>query len=140
MKESAQIALSYARTLSEEYGLEDGYFENHDIHLHIPEGAVPKDGPSAGITMTTAIASVLSKNPVKANLAMTGEVTLTGRVLKIGGLKEKLLAAGMAGITNVLVPEKNKPDVEEISVEITKGLNITYVSSMDQVLEAALMK
>lgn len=140
MKESAQIALSYARTLSEEYGLEDGYFENHDIHLHIPEGAVPKDGPSAGITMTTAIASVLSGKPVKANLAMTGEVTLTGRVLKIGGLKEKLLAAGMAGITNVLVPEKNKPDVEEISVEITKGLNITYVSSMDQVLEAALMK
>ena len=140
MKESAQIALSYARTLSDEYGLEDGYFENHDIHLHIPEGAVPKDGPSAGITMTTAIASVLSGKPVKANLAMTGEVTLTGRVLMIGGLKEKLLAAGMAGITNVLVPEKNKPDVDEMSAEITKGLNITYVSSMDQVLEAALMK
>ena len=140
MKESAQIALSYARTLSDEYGLEDGYFETHDIHLHIPEGAVPKDGPSAGITMTTAIASVLSKKPVKANLAMTGEVTLTGRVLMIGGLKEKLLAAGMAGITNVLVPEKNKPDVDEMSAEITKGLNITYVSSMDQVLEAALMK
>ncbi|MBQ6875979.1 MAG: endopeptidase La [Lachnospiraceae bacterium] len=140
MKESAQIALSYARTLSDEYGLEDGYFETHDIHLHIPEGAVPKDGPSAGITMTTAIASVLSGKPVKANLAMTGEVTLTGRVLMIGGLKEKLLAAGMAGITNVLVPEKNKPDVDEMSAEITKGLNITYVSSMDQVLEAALMK
>jgi len=140
MKESAQIALSYARTLSDEYGLEDGYFETHDIHLHIPEGAVPKDGPSAGITMTTAIASVLSKKPVRANLAMTGEVTLTGRVLMIGGLKEKLLAAGMAGITNVLVPEKNKPDVDEMSAEITKGLNITYVSSMDQVLEAALMK
>lgn len=140
MKESAQIALSYARTLSDEYGLEDGYFETHDIHLHIPEGAVPKDGPSAGITMTTAIASVLSGKPVKANLAMTGEVTLTGRVLMIGGLKEKLLAAGMAGITNVLVPEKNRPDVDEMSAEITKGLNITYVSSMDQVLEAALMK
>ena len=140
MKESAQIALSYARTLSDEYGLEDGYFETHDIHLHIPEGAVPKDGPSAGITMTTAIASVLSGKPVRANLAMTGEVTLTGRVLMIGGLKEKLLAAGMAGITNVLVPEKNKPDVDEMSAEITKGLNITYVSSMDQVLEAALMK
>ena len=140
MKESAQIALSYARTLSDEYGLEDGYFETHDIHLHIPEGAVPKDGPSAGITMTTAIASVLSGKPVMANLAMTGEVTLTGRVLMIGGLKEKLLAAGMAGITNVLVPEKNKPDVDEMSAEITKGLNITYVSSMDQVLEAALMK
>jgi len=140
MKESAQIALSYARTLSDEYGLEDGYFETHDIHLHIPEGAVPKDGPSAGITMTTAIASVLSKKPVRANLAMTGEVTLTGRVLMIGGLKEKLLAAGMAGITNVLVPEKNKPDVDEMSAEITKGLNITYVSSMDQVLEVALMK
>ena len=138
MKESAQIALSYARTLSDEYGLEEGYFETHDIHLHIPEGAVPKDGPSAGITMTTAIASVLSKKPVKANLAMTGEVTLTGRVLMIGGLKEKLLAAGMAGITNVLVPEKNKPDVDEISAEITKGLNITYVSSMDQVIDAIM--
>lgn len=138
MKESAQIALSYARTLSDEYGLEEDYFDKHDIHLHIPEGAVPKDGPSAGITMTTAIASALSKKPVKANLAMTGEVTLTGRVLMIGGLKEKLLAAGMAGITNVLVPEKNKPDVEEMSAEIVKGLNITYVSSMDQVLDAAL--
>lgn len=140
MKESAQIALSYARTLSEEYSLEDGYFDQHDIHLHIPEGAVPKDGPSAGITMTTAIASALSQKPVKANLAMTGEVTLTGRVLRIGGLKEKLLAAGMAGITNVLVPEKNKPDVDEMSAEITKGLNITYVSNMDQVLDAALVK
>jgi len=140
MKESAQIALSYARSLSEEYGLEDGYFDRHDIHLHIPEGAVPKDGPSAGITMTTAIASALSQKPVKANLAMTGEVTLTGRVLMIGGLKEKLLAAGMAGITNILVPEKNKPDVDEMSAEIIKGLNITYVGNMDQVLEAALVK
>ncbi len=140
MKESAQIALSYARTLSAEYGLSEEYFDQHDIHLHIPEGAVPKDGPSAGITMTTAIASALSQKPVKANLAMTGEVTLTGRVLMIGGLKEKLLAAGMAGITNVLVPEKNKPDVDELSAEIVKGLNITYVSNMDQVLDAALTK
>ena len=138
MKESAQIALSYARTLSERFGLDEEYFDQHDIHLHIPEGAVPKDGPSAGITMTTAIASALGQKPVKADLAMTGEVTLTGRVLMIGGLKEKLLAAKMAGITNVLVPEKNKPDVEEMSPEIVKGLNINYVSSMEQVLEAAL--
>ena len=137
MKESAQIALSYARTLSENYGLDEEYFDQHDIHLHIPEGAVPKDGPSAGITMTTAIASALGQKPVKADLAMTGEVTLTGRVLMIGGLKEKLLAAKMAGITHVLVPEKNKPDVEEMSAEIVKGLNITYVSSMEQVLKEA---
>lgn len=139
MKESAQIALSYARSLSGNYGLDEEYFDQHDIHLHIPEGAVPKDGPSAGITMTTAIASALSHKAVKANLAMTGEVTLTGRVLMIGGLKEKLLAAGMAGITNVLVPEKNKPDVDEMSSEIVKGIHITYVNNMEQVLDAALV-
>ncbi len=139
MKESAQIALSYARSLSGNYGLDEEYFDQHDIHLHIPEGAVPKDGPSAGITMTTAIASALSHKAVKANLAMTGEVTLTGRVLMIGGLKEKLLAAGMAGITNVLVPEKNKPDVDEMSSEIVKGIHITYVNNMEQVLDEALV-
>lgn len=137
MKESAQIALSYARTLSEEFGLDEEYFDQHDIHLHIPEGAVPKDGPSAGITMTTAIASALGQKAVKADLAMTGEVTLTGRVLMIGGLKEKLLAAKMAGITHVLVPEKNKPDVDEMSAEIVKGIHITYVNSMEQVLKEA---
>ncbi|MBQ8813815.1 MAG: endopeptidase La [Lachnospiraceae bacterium] len=140
MKESAQLALSYARTLSEQFDLSEEFFEQHDIHLHIPEGAVPKDGPSAGITMTTAIVSAIGQKKVKANLAMTGEVTLTGRVLMIGGLKEKLLAAKMAGITNVLVPDKNKPDVDEMSAEITKGMNICYVSSMEQVLDAALVQ
>ena len=140
MKESAQLALSYARTLSEQFDLSEEFFEQHDIHLHIPEGAVPKDGPSAGITMTTAIVSAIGQKKVKANLAMTGEVTLTGRVLMIGGLKEKLLAAKMAGITNVLVPDKNKADVDEMSAEITKGMNICYVSSMEQVLSEALVQ
>jgi len=140
MKESAQLALSYARTLSNQFELSDEFFDQHDIHLHIPAGAVPKDGPSAGITMTTAIVSAIGQKKVKANLAMTGEVTLTGRVLMIGGLKEKLLAAKMAGITNVLVPDKNKPDVDEMSAEITKGMDITYVSSMEQVLSEALVQ
>jgi ATP-dependent Lon protease len=139
MKESAQLALSYARMISDRFELPEGFFEQHDIHLHIPEGAVPKDGPSAGITMTTALVSAISQKKVRANLAMTGEVTLTGRVLMIGGLKEKLLAAKMAGITNILVPERNKPDVEEMSAEITKGMDIRFVSTMEQVLEAALV-
>jgi ATP-dependent Lon protease len=139
MKESAQLALSYARMMSDRFELPEGFFEQHDIHLHIPEGAVPKDGPSAGITMTTALVSAISQKKVRANLAMTGEVTLTGRVLMIGGLKEKLLAAKMAGITNILVPERNKPDVEEMSAEITKGMDIRFVSTMEQVLEAALV-
>ena len=139
MKESAQLALSYARMISDRFELPEGFFEQHDIHLHIPEGAVPKDGPSAGITMTTALVSAISQKKVRANLAMTGEVTLTGRVLMIGGLKEKLLAAKMAGITNILVPERNKPDVEEMSAEITRGMDIRFVSTMEQVLEAALV-
>ena len=139
MKESAQLALSYARMMSDRFELPEGFFEQHDIHLHIPEGAVPKDGPSAGITMTTALVSAISQKKVRANLAMTGEVTLTGRVLMIGGLKEKLLAAKMAGITNILVPERNKPDVEEMSAEITRGMDIRFVSTMEQVLEAALV-
>lgn len=137
MKESAQIALTYVRSISERYEMEKDYFENHDIHLHIPEGAVPKDGPSAGITMATAMLSAVTGNRVKASVAMTGELTLRGRVLPIGGLKEKTLAARMAHIKTVLVPEKNRPDIAELSKEITKGLEIIYVKHMDDVIAQA---
>lgn len=138
MKESAQTGVSYIRSISKEYEIPVDFFEKHDIHMHIPEGAVPKDGPSAGITMATAILSAITNRKVKANLAMTGEITLRGRVLPIGGLKEKLLAAKNAGITNVLVPKKNVPDVEELSTEITEGMNIMPVENMKEVLEYAI--
>ena len=138
MKESAQTGISYVRSISKEYEIADDFFEKHDIHVHIPEGAVPKDGPSAGITMATAILSAITERKVKANLAMTGEITLRGRVLPIGGLKEKLLAAKNAGIQNVLVPKKNEPDVEELSKEITDGMNIMPVENMKEVLEYAI--
>ena len=140
MKESAMAGISYIRSVSREYGIEDNFFREIDIHIHIPEGAVPKDGPSAGITMATAMTSAITKLPVRADIAMTGEITLRGRVLPIGGLKEKLLAAKNAGIRLVLVPEKNRPDVAEISAEIKRGLEIRFVSQMDQVLKAALVK
>lgn len=138
MKESAQTGVSYIRSISKEYKIPADFFEKNDIHMHIPEGAVPKDGPSAGITMATAILSAITNRKVKANLAMTGEITLRGRVLPIGGLKEKLLAAKNAGITNVLVPKKNVPDVEELSPEITEGMNIMPVENMKEVLEYAI--
>lgn len=140
MKESAQIALSYAKSVAEEYGVESKFFKENDIHMHIPEGAVPKDGPSAGITMSTAIVSAIANIPVDRYLAMTGEVTLRGKVLPIGGLKEKLLAAKDAGMKKVLVPVKNKTDVEEFSTEITDRLKIVYVSEMTEVLKQALVK
>lgn len=140
MKESARAGISYIRSVSEQYGIDSEYFTKHDLHIHIPEGAVPKDGPSAGITMATAILSAATGRPVKANLAMTGEITLRGRVLPIGGLKEKLLAAKIAGITNVLVPMENKPDVEEIDAEIKEGLHIVYVEKMEEVLKEALVQ
>ena len=138
MKESAQAGISYIRSVSRKYDIEDDFFEKHDIHVHIPEGAVPKDGPSAGITMATAILSAVTEKKVRADLAMTGEITLRGRVLAIGGLKEKLLAAKSAGIKTVLVPKSNIPDVEELSSEITKGLEIIPVENMDEVLAKAL--
>ena len=137
MKESAQIALTYVRSVSEQYAVEREYFEKHDIHLHIPEGAVPKDGPSAGITMATAMLSAVTGKKVRADVAMTGEVTLRGRVLPIGGLKEKTLAARMAHIKKVLVPEKNRADMAEISKEITKGMEIVFVKTMDDVVREA---
>lgn len=138
MKESAQAGISYIRSVAAEYGMPEDYFEKHDIHIHIPEGAVPKDGPSAGITMATAMLSAMTKRPVRADAAMTGEITLRGRVLPIGGLKEKLLAARLANIKLVLAPEKNRRDVEEISREIWKGMEIVYVETMEQVLEQVL--
>lgn len=138
MKESAQAGISYIRSVADMYGIDAEFFKKHDLHIHIPEGAVPKDGPSAGITMATAMLSAITGRAVKANLAMTGEITLRGRVLPIGGLKEKLLAAKTAGITNVLVPAQNKPDVEEIDNEITAGLRIVFVESMEDVLKEAL--
>lgn len=138
MKESAQTGISYIRSISGNYEIAEDFFEKHDIHVHIPEGAVPKDGPSAGITMATAMFSAITGRKVRADLAMTGEVTLRGRVLPIGGLKEKLLAAKNAGIKTVLIPKKNKADVDELSSEITKGLEIVPVEQMDDVLGLAL--
>ena len=140
MKESAQAGISYIRSISSRYGIADDFFENHDIHVHIPEGAVPKDGPSAGITMAVAILSAVTEKKVRADTAMTGEITLRGRVLPIGGLKEKLLAAKNAGIHCVLVPSENQADVEELSKEITRGLEICFVSRMEEVLQKALVE
>ena len=140
MKESAQTGISYIRSINKKYNINEEFFAKNDIHIHIPEGAVPKDGPSAGITMATAILSAVTNIPVRADLAMTGEITLRGRVLPIGGLKEKLLAAKNAKIKTVLVPDKNKADVAEISNEIKRGLEIIFVSSMEEVLELALVK
>ena len=140
MKESAQTGISYLRAAAGKWNISEDFFGKHDIHIHIPEGAVPKDGPSAGITMATAMLSALTEIPVRSDLAMTGEITLRGRVLPIGGLKEKLLAARKAGIKMVLVPDKNRPDVEELDAEVTQKLDIRFVSSMDQVLEYALVR
>ena len=137
MKESARAGLSYIRSVSGSYGIDKAFFREHDIHIHIPEGAVPKDGPSAGITMATAMLSAITEIPVRADVAMTGEITLRGRVLPIGGLKEKILAAKNAGIHTVIVPAKNRRDVDEISPEIKKGLTFVYAEQMKEVLETA---
>ena len=138
MKESAQAGISYIRSVADQYGIAPEFFQEHDIHVHIPEGAVPKDGPSAGITMATAMLSAITKKEVRADVAMTGEITLRGRVLPIGGLKEKLLAAKYAKIKEVLVPEKNKGDIQDMDPEILKGLKIFYVGNMTDVLHEAL--
>lgn len=139
MKESAQIALSCIKACTLVYKIPEGFFDRHDLHLHIPEGAVPKDGPSAGISMATAMLSAVTLIPVRADTAMTGEITLRGRVLPIGGLKEKVLAAKTAGIKNVIVPLKNKPDIEELSNEITEGLKIIYVRDFSEVIKNTLI-
>ena len=140
MKESAQAGISYIRSVSEEYHIPKKFFQENDIHIHIPEGAVPKDGPSAGITMATAMLSAITKTPVRADVAMTGKITLRGRVLPIGGLKEKTLAAKNAGIKTICVPKKNEKDIDEISPEIKKGLKIVFVEQMKDVLDVAFVK
>lgn len=138
MKESAMAGLTFVRSIAPDYGIKASFFADRDFHIHIPEGATPKDGPSAGITMATALLSAVTNTPVRADTAMTGEITLRGRVLPIGGLKEKLLAAKNAGVTQVLVPEANRRDVDEIDVEITEGLSIVFVEEMEQVIEHAM--
>ena len=137
MKESAQAGISYIRSVSREFKIEKNFFREHDIHIHIPEGAVPKDGPSAGITMATAMLSAITKKKVRADVAMTGEITLRGRVLAIGGLKEKTLAAKNAGIKTICVPRQNRKDMDEIAEEIKQGLHIVYAETMEDVLNAA---
>lgn len=138
MKESAKAGISYVRSMISDYNVEKEFFESHDIHIHIPEGAVPKDGPSAGITMATAVFSAITKIPVRADVAMTGEITLRGRVLPIGGLKEKILAAKLAKIKTVIVPKKNEKDIDELEKEITEGINIVFAENMQDVLKTAL--
>ena len=140
MKESAQTGISYIRSVSARYEIPKKFFRENDIHIHIPEGAVPKDGPSAGITMATAMLSAITKIPVRADVAMTGEITLRGRVLPIGGLKEKLLAAKNAGIRTVCIPKKNERDVDEIPAEVKKGLKLVFVEQMEQVLDVAFVR
>ena len=137
MQESAQTAISCVRSMSEKYAISEDFFQKHDIHIHIPEGAVPKDGPSAGVTMTTAILSAVIHKPVRADVAMTGEITLRGRELPIGGLKEKLLAAQTAGIKTVCIPKKNEKDLEEISEEIIDGMEIVCVEHIEQIFDVA---
>ena len=139
MKESAKAGISYIRSVSSQFDIAPDFFEKNDIHIHIPKGAVPKDGPSAGITMATAMLSAITKTPVRGDLAMTGEITLRGRVLPIGGLKEKILAAKVQGIKEVLVPIQNEKDIKELETEITDGIAITHVSHMDEVIKKAFV-
>jgi ATP-dependent Lon protease len=141
MKESAQAALTYVRSVADRLGAEADFFKKHDIHVHVPAGAVPKDGPSAGVAMTVALASMVSGRPVDPSVAMTGEVTLTGQVLPVGGIKEKVLAARAAGITRVFLPDRNEADVEEIRGEdLLTGVQFTYVSHVDQALDKILAR
>ncbi len=138
MRESAMAAMSYVRTHSRELGLEDDYFQKHDIHVHVPAGAIPKDGPSAGVTMATAICSLVTNRAVSSDVAMTGEITLTGQVLPIGGLKEKTLAAQRAGITTVILPSRNEPDLEDVPEELRKGMTFVPVDRIEEVWRTAM--
>ena len=138
MKESAQAALSFVRSNASKYGVAKDFLEKSDLHIHIPAGAMPKDGPSAGVTMFTALVSLMTGIKVRHDVAMTGEITLRGRVLPIGGLKEKVLAAHRAGIKRIVVPERNRADLEEVPKEVVDELQFFFASRMDQVLEAAL--
>ena len=139
MQESAKAAFTYVRANAAKYGIDSEFYKNKDIHIHVPEGAVPKDGPSAGVTMVTALVSALSKKKVRHNVAMTGEVTLTGRVLPIGGLKEKSLAAVRAGIDTIIVPKENEKDADKIPASIKKGLKIILAEQIDTVLNNAII-
>jgi ATP-dependent Lon protease len=138
MKESARIALTYVRSHAPELGVDDAAFDGREVHVHVPAGAIPKDGPSAGVTMVTAIASLLTRRPVKSTIGMTGEVTLQGRVLPIGGLKQKVLAAHAAGLTEVILPERNKPDLDDVPSDVRDRMTFHAVGSIDQVLRLAL--
>jgi ATP-dependent Lon protease len=138
MKESAQIALSYVRGHAEELGIDPGSFDERDFHVHVPAGAIPKDGPSAGVTMVTALASLLSGRPVRHTVGMTGEVTLQGRVLPIGGVKQKVLAAHAAGLTDVILPERNRGDLDEVPEEVREAMSFHFAMTIDEVLGAAL--
>jgi len=138
MQESAQASMSYVRSRAQSLGLDANFYDKLDIHIHIPEGAVPKDGPSAGVTMATAVVSALTSRSVKADLAMTGELTLGGRVLPVGGLKEKLLAAKEAGVTTVLIPAENEKDLSDTPREILKGIKVHLVEHMDEIIALAL--
>jgi ATP-dependent Lon protease len=138
MKESARIALSYVRGHGDRLGIDESAFEDHEFHIHVPAGAIPKDGPSAGVTMVTALASLLSGRPVRHTVGMTGEVTLQGRVLPIGGLKQKVLAAHAAGLTDVIMPERNRGDIDEIPEDVRGQMKFHPVMTVDEVLDRAL--
>jgi ATP-dependent Lon protease len=140
MKESAQAALSYARTVAGDYGLDSDFYRNLEIHIHVPAGAIPKDGPSAGVTMAAALVSALTLTPVNKDVAMTGEITLRGRVLPVGGIKEKFLAALRAGTKTIIIPERNKKDLEEVPDNVRKKLKIITVKHVDEALDVALKK
>jgi ATP-dependent Lon protease len=139
MKESAQAAMTYARSRAEQFGVAANYFDEHVFHIHVPEGAVPKDGPSAGITLTTALISAMTGKPVRRDVAMTGEVTLRGKVLAIGGLKEKTLAAHRAGVKTFILPQKNAKDIVDLPEKVRQDLDLVPVSSMEEVLKIALV-
>lgn len=140
MKESAKLAVSYVRNIAEKYDINPDFYKENDIHIHAPEGAVPKDGPSAGVTMTTALVSALSGIPVRADVAMTGEITLHGKVLPIGGLREKTMAAFKAGVKSVVIPMDNKSDLEEVDAVVKDAIEFVYAENLTDVLDAALIR